>query len=204
MSKTDKLKNRIDYVIEEYKKQADSHSKALQAIRRDYANDALSNQLQGEDEKHASTLASLSASLKSATDEVENLVSEVNRKLSAPVSNEALNALQVLRMRKDISAHEIEAFKDRYGDNFNVLFALQEIAGESGITIKSALEGQSDGLTASAVLNRLNDLQAYIGQIKTAITTDSGLLGVGVAHTLTMQQINALESHLDALDSYAE
>jgi hypothetical protein len=204
---TDGLKGRIDNVIEAYKTQADTHSEALIGIRKNYANDELRHQLQRENAKHSEALASISASLRSATDEVDALLSKVNRKLSAPVTDTALNALQVLRMRKDISAQELAAFKDRYGSNYSVLSALQEIANENGITIEEALEGTatgSDTITASGIINMLNDLQTCVDQIKTGIATDGGLLSVAVSHSLAVGQINALSPHLASLDSFAE
>jgi hypothetical protein len=206
MSKTDTLKRRIDSSIEDYIKQSKAHGEALRTIKRSYMNDELRGQLQRESEKHATALSSISADFKRAAEsELDRLATAVNRKLSAPVSAEALNALQVLRMRKNVSAQDIAAFKDRYGNNYSVMSVLKEIADEGDPTIAKALEdGKTGFFTGTAVLNMLNDLRTYASQIASGVAYDQGQFTVAMVHSLATQQLNVLDPALDALDPYKE
>jgi hypothetical protein len=207
MTKSTTIKKHLAEAIKAYDYQLARHNNALKAAKEVYRGEALRDQLQKESESHAAALASISARLQHASDEVKALNQKAQRKLSAPVSTETLNALQVLRMRKAVSAAEITAFKNRYGDNPGVMAVLQEIAGESNIDIRSAFEEKvagSDGLTASGILSALDDLQTHIGQMQEGITGDKGFLSLAVTHDLAGQRIDALGGCLDTIASYAE
>lgn len=207
MSKPDTIKKHLTDAIDAYEMQAISHKKALEVANSNYIGDVLRDQLQKESENHAIALSRISQNLKFASDEVKALNEKAHLKLSSPVSTEALNALQVLSMRSDVSAREIESFQHRYGDNLNVLAALQEIAGKHGITIKTVLEEKangSDGLTQSGILSALDDLQTHVEQLRAGIDADKGLLSLAITHNLAGKRIDALGGHLDAIASYAD
>jgi hypothetical protein len=207
MTKSGTLKKHLSAAIEGYDFQIARHSNALKHLNANYAGDLLRDETAKENAAHTASLSSIAEKLNLVSDEVKALTEKAYRKLSAPVSNETFNALQVFRMRQSVTKAEIESFKNRHGDNLNVLAVLNEIADQHGVTIAEAFEEKangSDGLTPSGILSALDDLQTHIGQMQEGITADKGLLALAVTHNLATQKADALGGHLDAIASYAE
>jgi hypothetical protein len=205
MTKSTMIKEHLTRAIEKYGYQLDRHSSTLKVINANYAGDMLRDELKKANEEHALALSSISSSLGFASDEVKAIAHKAHRKLSEPVSAEALRALELLKMRKDVSAREIESFVNRYGDNSGALSVIREIADKNGVSIETALKEKSngsDGLTASGILVALDDLQTHVKGLQAGIDSDKGLLAVAVTHNLAGQTIDALGGHLDALNSY--
>jgi hypothetical protein len=205
------LKRRIDTSLEDYDRLREAHETTMKHIRETYKGDHRFNQEQSENEKYAAALASVADAHNAVVPDVVNrLISKVNRKLSAPVSEDALNTLQLLRMRDNVSAAEIEAFVDRYSDNYGIMSALEEIAqsgkksGKPGIADALKSIDKGDSVTVTGAITMLKNMLSYSNQMAAAISMDRGQLAVAVSHNLVTQQSVGLEPVLDKLESFRE
>lgn len=68
-----------------------------------------------------------------ATSIIGNELKRLNDKMTAAPSTEAVNTIQLLKMRSNVTQGDIDALMKRYGDNAQVYDTLIDIAGQHNI-----------------------------------------------------------------------
>lgn len=88
---------------------------------------------------------------------IENELKALNDKMTAAPSIEAVNTIQLLKMRSNVTAADINSLMQRYGDNSQVYDTLIDIAGQHNL---NEYKFESNPLRVKA--NKLNDLRSSI------------------------------------------
>ena len=112
--------------------------------------------LHGE-EARAKFRAKADSHRKEAVRIIDNELRILDNKMSAAPSTEAVNSLQVLKMRKKVTANEIESLMMRYGDNSLVHDALCDIAADHDIRTYAVADNP-----VRVKAEKLNDLKQNI------------------------------------------
>lgn len=92
---------------------------------------------------------------------LDNIYDKVSEEVTAPPSQDAINTIQLLKMRSDISESEFMLYADKYKDNPLANSLLQEIAKEKELKVD---------IEESKEMTLANNLVHFWEEIETSIT----------------------------------
>lgn len=114
---------------------------------------------------------------------LDNLYSKIGDNLTAPPSQDAVNTIQLLKMRSDISEQEFKRYADKYKDNALMVSSLNEIAREKELNIY---------IEPSRDMKLAENIEHYKGQIDKYINSYDAKRG-----EYDIITVSALESDCD-------
>ena len=114
---------------------------------------------------------------------LDNIYGKISEEVTAPPSQDAINTIQLLKMRSDISEKEFMLYADKYKDNALANSLLQEIAREKELNVN--IEESKDMTLA-------NNLVHLWEEIETTITPYNAIRG-----NISAISIVGIESDLD-------
>lgn len=114
---------------------------------------------------------------------LDNIYDKISEEVTAPPSQDAINTIQLLKMRSDISENEFMLYADKYKDNALANSMLQEIAHEKNLKVN---------IEDSKEMTMAKNLARYYDEIEKTINTYDAEHG-----KINAISIIGLESDLD-------
>jgi hypothetical protein len=145
------------------------------------------------------------------TSGLESLETEINRLLAKAPSSDALNYIQVLKMRSTLSQGDVDSAANVYGDNLSIMSIIGDIAKDHGLNPPAAKSrfigsapGQNDVYAAGEVVELFEKAKASTMRFVSGYTGVQGLANNDGMWATAMLQGKGGSSSWNALEKLTE